>query len=194
LPNHSRVVPISAKIEEELMQLPEADAEEFLKEYGLLEPGLNRLIREAYDTLGLQTYFTSGVKEVRAWTVRKGAAAPEAAGKIHTDFEKGFIRAEVTAYDDYIAHKGEKGAREAGKLHAPEKIATIISGREVPMLTIVIPMRSSETPNLLAIDLLALTTYADPSQRPKSPSRRNIMSIRKPFYFFIFVFANPLRL
>ena len=135
IPDKSRVVPISARIEEELMQLPDEDAEMFLEEYGLKEPGLNRLIREAYDTLGLHTYFTAGVKEVRAWTVRKGAAAPEAAGKIHTDFEKGFIRAEVAAYDDYIAHNGEKGARDAGKLRAEGKDYIVSDGDVMHFLT-----------------------------------------------------------
>ncbi|MBT6068263.1 redox-regulated ATPase YchF [Candidatus Peregrinibacteria bacterium] len=135
LPDKSRVVPISAKIEEELMQLPEEDAADFLKEYGLEEPGLNRLIQEGYDTLGLHTYFTAGVKEVRAWTVRKGAAAPEAAGKIHTDFEKGFIRAEVSAYEDYIAHKGEKGARDAGKLRSEGKEYIVSDGDIMHFLT-----------------------------------------------------------
>lgn len=135
IPDKSRLVPISARIEEELMQLPDEDAEEFLKEYGLEEPGLNRLIREAYDTLGLHTYFTAGPKEVRAWTVRKGAAAPEAAGKIHTDFEKGFIRAEVAAYDDYISHGGEKGARDAGKLRAEGKDYIVSDGDVMHFLT-----------------------------------------------------------
>ena len=135
LPDSSRVVPISAKIEEELMQLPEKDALEFLKEYGLKEPGLDRLIREAYDTLRLHTYFTAGPKEVRAWTVRKGAMAPEAAGKIHTDFEKGFIRTEVTAYDDYIANKGEKGAREAGRLLSEGKDYIVADGDVMHFLT-----------------------------------------------------------
>jgi ribosome-binding ATPase YchF (GTP1/OBG family) len=88
---------------------------------GMTEPGLNRLIRAAFKLLGLQTYFTAGVKEVRAWTVRVGATAPQAAGVIHTDFERGFIRAEVTAFDDYIAHKGEQGAKEAGKMRLEGK-------------------------------------------------------------------------
>ncbi|MDP4008525.1 MAG: redox-regulated ATPase YchF [Candidatus Peregrinibacteria bacterium] len=135
LPDHSRLVPISAKIEEDLMQLPEEDAQEFLKEYGLEEPGLNRLIREAYDTLGLHTYFTAGVKEVRAWTIPKGASAPQAAGKIHTDFEKGFIRAEVVAYNDYLAHKGEKGARDVGKLRSEGKSYIVADGDVMHFLT-----------------------------------------------------------
>ena len=93
----------------------------FLSELGLEEPGLDRVIRAAYDLLGLQTYFTAGVKEVRAWTVRKGATAPQAAGVIHTDFERGFIRAEVIAYNEYVQHKGEKGSQEAGKMRLEGK-------------------------------------------------------------------------
>lgn len=109
------VVPISAKIEAELAELSDDDKLEFLQDYGLKEPGLDRLIRAGYDILNLQTFFTAGVKEVRAWTVNKGATAPQAAGKIHTDFEKGFIRAEVISYDDYIKYNGEQGAKEAGR-------------------------------------------------------------------------------
>ncbi|WP_019895495.1 redox-regulated ATPase YchF [Hydrogenovibrio halophilus] len=109
------VVPISAEIEEQIAELDDEDKTEFLAEMGQDEPGLDRLIRAAYELLGLQTYFTAGVKEVRAWTVKKGATAPQAAGVIHTDFEKGFIRAEVTAYDDYIEHQGDTGAKAAGK-------------------------------------------------------------------------------
>jgi ribosome-binding ATPase len=92
-----------------------------MTDLGLTEPGLNRVIRAGYDLLGLQTYFTAGVKEVRAWTVAKGATAPQAAGVIHTDFEKGFIRAEVIAYDAYISCRGEQGAKEAGKLRLEGK-------------------------------------------------------------------------
>jgi len=117
----SEVVPVCAAIEAEIAQLDEADRADFLKELGLEEPGLNRVIRAGYKLLGLQTYFTAGEKEVRAWTVRVGATAPQAAGVIHTDFEKGFIRAEVIAYDDYIACKGEQGAKEAGKLRLEGK-------------------------------------------------------------------------
>lgn len=109
------VVPICAAIESEIAELDEEDKAEFLEEMGQEEPGLNRVIRAAYELLGLQTYFTAGVKEVRAWTVKKGATAPQAAGVIHTDFEKGFIRAEVTAYDDFIEYKGDAGAKAAGK-------------------------------------------------------------------------------
>jgi GTP-binding protein YchF len=115
------VVAVCAEIEAQVAHLDEADREAFLKELGLEEPGLNRVIRAAYHLLGLQTFFTAGPKEVRAWTVRVGATAPQAAGEIHTDFEKGFIRAEVIAYDDYVALKGEQGAKEAGKLRLEGK-------------------------------------------------------------------------
>jgi ribosome-binding ATPase len=118
---NSIVVAVCASIEAEIAQLDEADRADFLTELGLDEPGLNRVIRGGYSLLGLQTYFTAGEKEVRAWTVRVGATAPQAAGVIHTDFEKGFIRAEVIAYDDYIAHRGEQGAKEAGKLRLEGK-------------------------------------------------------------------------
>jgi ribosome-binding ATPase YchF (GTP1/OBG family) len=101
---------------------------EFLKDLGLDEPGLNRVIRGAYQLLGLLTYFTAGVKEVRAWTVRAGSTAPQAAGVIHTDFERGFIRAEVIGYDDFIACKGEAGAREAGKLRLEGKEYVVHEG------------------------------------------------------------------
>jgi GTP-binding protein YchF len=109
------VVPVCAAIEAEISQLDDADKAEFLADYGLQEPGLNRVIRAGYELLGLLTFFTAGPKEVRAWTVRSGASAPQAAGVIHTDFERGFIRAEVIAYHDYIAVNGEAGAKEAGK-------------------------------------------------------------------------------
>jgi GTP-binding protein YchF len=122
------VVPLCARIEAEIVQLDEADRTEFLKDLGLEEPGLNRVIRAAYRLLGLQTFFTAGEKEVRAWTVRSGATAPQAAGVIHTDFEKGFIRAETIAYDDYIACKGEAGAREAGKLRLEGKEYVVREG------------------------------------------------------------------
>src|ERR1700726_3866946 len=110
------VVPVCAAIEAEISQLEEADRADFLKELKLDEPGLNRVIRGGYTLLGLQTYFTAGVKEVRAWTIRAGSTAPQAAGVIHTDFEHGFIRAEVIAYDDFIANKGKAGAKETGKI------------------------------------------------------------------------------
>ena len=115
------VVAVCAAIEAEVAQLEEADRAEFLAELGLAEPGLDRVIRAAYTLLGLQTFFTAGPKEVRAWTVRAGATAPQAAGAIHTDFERGFIRAEVIGFGDYIAGKGEAGAREAGKLRLEGK-------------------------------------------------------------------------
>src|SRR3990167_6094111 len=112
---NASIVAICAKIEGEIAELDEADKIAFLNDIGLEEPGLNRVIRAGYDVLNLQTYFTAGVKEVRAWTVQKGATAPQAAGVIHTDFEHGFIRAEVISYDDFITYKGEAGAKEAGK-------------------------------------------------------------------------------
>ncbi|MDH5183943.1 MAG: redox-regulated ATPase YchF, partial [Gammaproteobacteria bacterium] len=115
------VVPVCASIEAELSEMEPEDKLEFLAEMGQDEPGLNRVIRAGYSLLGLQTYFTAGVKEVRAWTIKVGATAPEAAGVIHTDFQKGFIRAEVTAYDDFIQYKGEAGAKEAGKLRLEGK-------------------------------------------------------------------------
>lgn len=118
---NAEVVPVCAAIEAEIAQLDEADRADFLKELGLDEPGLDRVIRTGYKLLGLQTYFTAGVKEVRAWTVRAGATAPQAAGVIHTDFEKGFIRAEVIAYEDFIACRGEHGAKEVGKLRLEGK-------------------------------------------------------------------------
>jgi len=117
----AEVVPISAAIEEELSQLEDADRDEFLKDLGLDEPGLNRLIRAGYRLLGLQTYFTAGEKEVRAWQVRAGSTAPQAAGVIHTDFERGFIRAETVAFDDFIKFKGEQGAKESGRLRLEGK-------------------------------------------------------------------------
>ncbi|MCR6663011.1 MAG: redox-regulated ATPase YchF [Luteimonas sp.] len=117
----AEVVAVSAAIEEELSQLDDADRDEMLSSYGLDEPGLNRVIRAAYKLLGLQTYFTAGVKEVRAWTVKAGATAPQAAAVIHTDFEKGFIRAETIGYEDFIKYRGEAGAREAGRLRLEGK-------------------------------------------------------------------------
>ena len=111
----AEIVPVCAAIEAELAELEDADKADFLADYGLSEPGLDRVIHAAYKLLGLQTYFTAGPKEARAWTVRVGATAPQAAAVIHTDFERGFIRAEVIAYADYITCNGEAGAREAGK-------------------------------------------------------------------------------
>jgi ribosome-binding ATPase len=115
------VVAICAKIEAELSEMDDADRLEFLKELGQDEPGLNRLIRAGFKLLGLQTYFTAGVKEVRAWTIRIGDTAPQAAGVIHGDFERGFIRAQTIGFDDYIAFKGEQGAKDAGKMRAEGK-------------------------------------------------------------------------
>ncbi|MEA3192765.1 MAG: ribosome-binding ATPase [Betaproteobacteria bacterium] len=115
------VVPISAAIESQIADMPDEDKKIFLDDLGMKEPGLNRVIRAAYQILGLQTYFTAGPKEVRAWTVRAGATAPQAAGVIHTDFERGFIRVEVIAYDDFVGNKGEQGAKEAGKMRVEGK-------------------------------------------------------------------------
>ena len=117
----AEVVPVCAAIEAEIALLDDEDKAEFLSDLGLDEPGLNRVIRGGYRLLGLETFFTAGPKEVRAWTTRIGATAPQAAGEIHTDFEKGFIRAEVIAYDDYVAGNGEQGAKEAGKLRLEGK-------------------------------------------------------------------------
>ncbi|MDU7159586.1 MAG: redox-regulated ATPase YchF [Staphylococcus epidermidis] len=111
----SEVIVISSKIEEEIATLDDEDKEMFLEDLGIEEPGLDRLIRTTYDLLGLSTYFTAGVQEVRAWTFKQGMTAPQCAGIIHTDFERGFIRAEVTSYEDYVQHGGENGAKEAGR-------------------------------------------------------------------------------
>ena len=115
------VVAVSAKMEADIADLSDEDKEMFLEEMGMTEPGLDRVIHATYDLLGLQTYFTAGEKEVRAWTIRKGASAPQAAGAIHTDFEKGFIRAEVIAFDDYVRLGGESKAKEAGKMRLEGK-------------------------------------------------------------------------
>ena len=115
------VVPISASIESQIADMSDEDKRLFLEDMGMDEPGLSRVIRAAYQVLSLQTYFTAGPKEVRAWTIPSGATAPQAAGVIHTDFERGFIRAEVAAYDDFVAHGGEQGAKEAGKLRLEGK-------------------------------------------------------------------------
>ena len=127
-PKPPAVLVISAKIEAELAQLPPGDRTEYLAELGLKEPGLNRLIRAGYKLLDLITYFTAGPKEARAWTVTRGTSAPQAAGIIHTDFEKGFIRAETIAYDDYVALGGEAGARDAGKMRLEGKDYVIKDG------------------------------------------------------------------
>jgi GTP-binding protein YchF len=118
---NSPVVSICAKIEAEISDLEDEDKALFLEELGLTEPGLDRVVRAAYALLGLETYFTAGVKEVRAWTVRKGSTAPQAAGVIHTDFERGFIRAEVIGFEDFVANKGEQGSKEAGKMRLEGK-------------------------------------------------------------------------
>src|SRR5699024_1306997 len=122
------VVAVCAAIEAEIADLDEADKAEFLVDLGMEEPGLNRVVRAGYELLGLQTYFTAGVKEVRAWTIRVGDTAPQAAGVIHTDFERGFIRAQTIAYDDFISCKGEQGAREAGKMRAEGKDYVVQDG------------------------------------------------------------------
>lgn len=125
---HAPCIPICSKLEAEIQDLPEADRPLFLEEAGLSEPGLNVLIHASYDLLGLQTYFTAGVKEVRAWTIHKGDTAPQAAGVIHTDFEKGFIRAQVIAYEDFIQHRGEQGAKDAGKMRTEGKDYVVKDG------------------------------------------------------------------
>ncbi len=122
------VVAICAKIEAEIADLDDADKAEFLADIGMEEPGLNRLIRSGYSLLGLQTYFTAGVKEVRAWTIHVGDTGPKAAGVIHTDFERGFIRAQTIAYEDFITYKGEQGAKEAGKMRAEGKEYVVKDG------------------------------------------------------------------
>lgn len=118
---NSIVVPVSAAIEADLASMEPEDRKEFMDSLGISEPGLNRVIRAGYKLLGLQTFFTAGPKEVRAWTVKVGATAPQAAGKIHSDFERGFIRAQTIAYDDFIKYGGENGAKEAGKLRSEGK-------------------------------------------------------------------------
>jgi ribosome-binding ATPase len=122
------VVPVSAAIESQIADMSDEDKQLFLEDMGMEEPGLNRVIRAAYTLLGLQTYFTAGPKEVRAWTVRAGATAPQAAGVIHTDFERGFIRAEVAAYEDFVGCGGEQGAKEAGKLRLEGKDYAVRDG------------------------------------------------------------------
>jgi len=122
------IVAICASIESEIAEMDDADKAEFLGDMGMDEPGLDRLIRAAFKLLGLQTYFTAGVKEVRAWTVAIGATAPQAAGVIHTDFERGFIRAQTIAYDDFLTYKGESGAKEAGKMRAEGKEYVVKDG------------------------------------------------------------------
>ena len=122
------VVAICAKLEAEMSEMSDEDRQMFLEELGQSEPGLNRLIRSAYALLGLQTYFTAGVKEVRAWTIHVGDTGPQAAGVIHTDFEKGYIRAQTISYEDFIAYKGEQGAKDAGKMRAEGKEYVVKDG------------------------------------------------------------------
>jgi hypothetical protein len=124
----ARAVVVSAKIESEIAVLSLSEQAEYLEAIGLAEPGLNRVIREGYALLGLLTYFTVGPKEARAWTITAGTKAPQAAGVIHTDFEKGFIRAETIAFADYITHQGESGAREAGKFRLEGKEYEVADG------------------------------------------------------------------
>jgi GTP-binding protein YchF len=122
------VIAVCAAIEAEIADLDDADKTDFLADMGMDEPGLNRVIRAGYTLLGLQTYFTAGVKEVRAWTIHIGDTAPQAAGAIHTDFERGFIRAQTISFDDYVAYKGEQGAKEAGKMRAEGKEYVVHDG------------------------------------------------------------------
>jgi GTP-binding protein YchF len=124
----AEVVPVCAAIEAEIVELEDTERDEFLRDLGLDEPGLNRVVRAGYRLLGLETYFTAGPKEVRAWTIPGGARAPQAAGVIHSDFERGFIRAEVIAYDDFVACKGEQGAKEAGRLRSEGKEYVVKDG------------------------------------------------------------------
>ena len=126
--NNAVLIAVCASMEEEVALLEEEEQAEFLADMGLEEAGLNRVIRSGYELLGLQTFFTAGVKEVRAWTVHEGAFAPQGAGKIHTDFEKGFIRAEVIGYDDFIEYKGEQGAKDAGKWRLEGKEYQLVEG------------------------------------------------------------------
>ena len=121
-------VAICAAIESEIADLDDADKADFLADMGMDEPGLDRLIRAGFKLLGLQSYFTAGVKEVRAWTIHVGDTAPQAAGVIHTDFERGFIRAQTISFEDFIAYKGENGAKEAGKMRAEGKEYVVKDG------------------------------------------------------------------
>ncbi|NLA51744.1 MAG: redox-regulated ATPase YchF [Alcaligenaceae bacterium] len=131
---NSQVVAVCAAVEAEIADLDDEDKLVFLEDMGMEEPGLNRVIRAAYKLLGLQTYFTAGVKEVRAWTIRVGDTAPQAAGVIHTDFERGLIRAQTIAYNDFITHKGEQGAKEAGKMRAEGKDYVVHDGDVINFL------------------------------------------------------------
>jgi ribosome-binding ATPase YchF (GTP1/OBG family) len=131
---NAQVVAICADVEAEIAELEGDEKQEFLSEMGQDESGLDRLIKAGYKLLGLQTYFTAGVQEVRAWTINIGDSAPQAAGKIHGDFEKGFIRAETIAFDDFIEHQGEKGAKESGKLRSEGKEYIVQDGDVVHFL------------------------------------------------------------
>ena len=124
----AEVVAVCAAIEAEIADLEDDEKQIFLTDLGLTEPGLDRLVHAGYHLLGLQTYFTAGVKEVRAWTIHKGDTAPQAAGVIHTDFERGFIRAQTIAFEDFIQYKGEQGAKEAGKMRAEGKEYVVKDG------------------------------------------------------------------
>ena len=122
------IIPLSVKIESEITEMPEDEQKEYLGELGLKKSGLDKLIQTSYEVLNLITFFTSGEQESRAWTIKRGAKAPQAAGVIHTDFERGFIRAEVIAYDDFVKHNGEAGARDAGVLRLEGKDYTVADG------------------------------------------------------------------
>lgn len=130
----SVVVPVCAAIEAELSEMDDDERKEFMDELGIEEPGLNRVIRAGYSLLNLHTYFTAGEKEVRAWTIPVGATAPKAAGKIHTDFERGFIRAQTISYEDYVKYNGEAGAKEAGKMRAEGKDYIVKDGDVITFL------------------------------------------------------------
>ena len=130
----SVVVPVCASVESDLATMDEEERNEFMQELGFDEPGLNRVIRAGYKLLNLHTYFTAGVKEVRAWTIPVGATAPQAAGKIHTDFEKGFIRAQTISFEDFIQYKGEAGAKEAGRMRAEGKDYIVNDGDVITFL------------------------------------------------------------
>ena len=125
---NTSVVVICNKLESEIIELDDDEKVDFLAEMGMQEPGLHRVIRAGYDLLNLQTYFTAGPKEVRAWTIRVGSTAPEAAAVIHTDFQKGFIRAEIIGFDDYVSHQGEQGAKDAGRWRLEGKDYVVADG------------------------------------------------------------------
>ena len=162
---HAPVVAVCAKTEAEIAELDDEDKTMFLEDMGMHEPGLNRVIRAGYDLLGLQTYFTAGVKEVRAWTIHKGDTAPQAAGVIHTDFERGFIRAQTISYDDYIAYKGEKGAQEAGKMRAEGKDYVVADGDVMNFLfNVQLTTSVSVSKSLFETTSERLFSYSKPSR------------------------------